>query len=84
MRIYKNRRFTRFAEKEGISDAKLCGAVQSAEAGKIDADYGGGVVKQRIARPGKGNSAATDQSFYTVVATRLSLFMGFQKVSGKT
>ena len=26
------------------------------EAGKIDADYGGGVIKQRIARPNEGKS----------------------------
>ena len=26
------------------------------DAGKIDAEYGGGVIKQRIARPGEGKS----------------------------
>ena len=56
MRIYKNRRFATFARKEGINDTKLCEAVQDAEAGKIDADYGGGVIKQRIARPNEGKS----------------------------
>ena len=39
---------------EGISDATLCEVVRNAEAGRVDADYGGGVVKQRIARPGEG------------------------------
>lgn len=56
MRIYKNKRFTRFAKKEGIRDAKLCEAIQDAEAGKIDANYGSGVIKQRIARPNEGKS----------------------------
>jgi hypothetical protein len=56
MRIFKSRRFARFARKEGIDDAKLRGAVQEAEAGKINADYGGGVIKQRIARLGEGKS----------------------------
>lgn len=31
-------------------------AVVRAEKGLIDADLGGGVIKQRIARPGKGKS----------------------------
>jgi hypothetical protein len=41
---------------ERISDAKFCAAVQDADAGRIAADYGGGVIKQRIARPGGGKS----------------------------
>ncbi len=56
MRIFKNKWFVRFARKEGISDAKLCDAVKDAEAGNINADYGGGVIKQRIARPNEGKS----------------------------
>jgi hypothetical protein len=56
LRIYKNKWFTRFARKERISKAKLRQAVEEAEAGKIDADYGGGVIKKRIARPGEGKS----------------------------
>lgn len=31
-------------------------AVKEADAGLIDANYGGGVIKQRIARPGAGKS----------------------------
>ncbi|MDR3424699.1 MAG: type II toxin-antitoxin system RelE/ParE family toxin [Alphaproteobacteria bacterium] len=56
MRIFKSKRFSKFAKDEGISDAKLCAAVKDAEAGLIDADYGGGVIKQRIARPNEGKS----------------------------
>lgn len=56
MRIFKNRWFVRFARKERISDALLCAAVREAEAGHVDADYGGGVIKQRIAREGAGKS----------------------------
>ena len=56
MRVFKNRWFARFAKKEGISDTKLCEVVKDAEVGKIDADYGGGVIKQRIARPNQGKS----------------------------
>lgn len=56
MRIFKNRWFAKFARKERISDALLCVAVREAEAGHVDADYGGGVIKQRIAREGAGKS----------------------------
>jgi hypothetical protein len=56
VRIFKNKWFARFARKEGISEAKLREAVKDAEAGNIGADYGGGVIKQRIARPNEGKS----------------------------
>src|SRR5882762_5008757 len=56
MRIFKNRPFTRFARKAGLDDPTLCAAIANAERGLIDADLGGGVIKQRIARPGKGKS----------------------------
>jgi hypothetical protein len=56
MRIFKSRPFTRFAIKSGISDAALCKAIMDAEQGLIDADLGGGVIKQRVARKGQGKS----------------------------
>ncbi|MGH6662253.1 MAG: type II toxin-antitoxin system RelE/ParE family toxin [Rhodospirillales bacterium] len=39
-----------------MADAALCEAVRRAEAGLIDADLGGGVVKLRHARKGRGKS----------------------------
>ncbi|MEX1036799.1 MAG: type II toxin-antitoxin system RelE/ParE family toxin [Sneathiella sp.] len=54
--IFKTRGFDRFARKEGIDDAALCRAIRNAEQGQIDADLGGGVIKQRIARPNEGKS----------------------------
>jgi len=56
MRIFKSKWFAKFARKERITDAKLCEAIRNAEKGIIDADYGGGVIKQRIARPNEGKS----------------------------
>ena len=56
MRIFKNKWFSKFARKEGISDKTLVQAVRDADSGNIDADYGGGVIKQRIARPKEGKS----------------------------
>jgi hypothetical protein len=56
VRIFKSRRFQRFARKEGIADAVLREAVARAEKGQIDAGLGGEVIKQRIARLGQGKS----------------------------
>ena len=56
MRVFKNTWFQRFARKERIADAALCDAVARAEKGQIDADLGGSVLKQRVARPGAGRS----------------------------
>jgi len=55
-RVFKTRWFQRFARKEKIGDAVLLEAVARAEKGQVDADVGGGVIKQRIARPGQGKS----------------------------
>ena len=56
LRVFKNKWFSRFARKEGIADSDLCQAIAAAENGLIDADLGGGVIKQRIARQGGGKS----------------------------
>lgn len=56
MKIFKNRRFARFAHQENISSRNLCEAVDRAERGLIDADLGRGVIKQRIARSNEGRS----------------------------
>jgi hypothetical protein len=56
LRIFKSRWFERFARKEGIADAVLLDAVARAEKGLIAANLGGGVIKQRIAKPGQGRS----------------------------
>lgn len=56
MRVFKTKPFARFANHEGISDAELCDAIRRAAAGLVDADLGGGVIKQRLAREGQGKS----------------------------
>lgn len=66
MRVFKTRDFARFARKESIYDARLCEAIERAERGLIDADLGGGVIKQRVARPGKGRSGG----YRTLIAYR--------------
>ena len=56
VRIFKNAWFERFARKQRIADTALIDAVRRVERGQIDADLGGGVIKQRVARVGQGKS----------------------------
>ena len=66
MRLLKSVIFERFARKRKISDAVLWEAIKRAETGLIDADLGGGVIKQRVAREGEGKRGA----FRTIVIFR--------------
>lgn len=79
MRVFKNAWFERFARKQGIADKALLEAVERAEQGLVDADLGGGVIKQRVARPGRGKSGG----FRTIVlyrtAERAFFVYGFAK-----
>ena len=56
VRVFKNTRFARYADKEGISDSDLREAVNQLEAGQADANLGGNVYKVRVARSGEGKS----------------------------
>ncbi len=79
MRIFQTRWFARFSRKEGIGDALLTDAIQRAERGMIDAELGGGLIKQRVARPSRGRSSG----WRTLIAFRsgeISVFLyGFAK-----
>lgn len=79
MRIYKSKWFVRFARKEGIADAKLCEAIENAEKGLIDADYGDGLIKQRIARPGEGKSGGYRSIILFRKGERSFFLYGFAK-----
>jgi hypothetical protein len=56
----------RFARKNRIDDDLLVEAIRRAENGLIDADLGGGVIKQRVGRPGRGRSGG----YRTLIALR--------------
>lgn len=79
MRVFVTKVFARFARKERLDERRLCEAIDRAERGSIDADLGGNVIKQRVARPGGGRSGGTR----TVIAYRAkhrSVFLyGFAK-----
>ena len=66
MRIFKTKWVARFSRRERINDASLKEAIERAERGIIDADLGGGLIKQRVARAGQGRSGG----FRMIVAYR--------------
>lgn len=79
MRVFKTKWFARFARRERISDANLGEAVRRAGRGLVDADLGGGVIKQRVARPGKGRSGGYRVLIAYRVKTRSIFLFGFAK-----
>jgi hypothetical protein len=73
VRIFKTRLFAKFARRERISDSSLSDAIERARRGLIDADLGGGVIKQRVARLGQGRSGG----YRTLIAYRFGDFAVF-------
>jgi hypothetical protein len=57
VRIFKTKWFLRYARQERLDDHSLCDAIERAERGLVDADLGGGIIKQRVARTGQGRSS---------------------------
>ncbi|GAB6392623.1 MAG: type II toxin-antitoxin system RelE/ParE family toxin [Treponematales bacterium] len=79
MRAFKNSWFSRFADKEGISDDELKAIVNRLEAGQVDADLGGGVFKARAARPGAGKSGGYRVIVFFRRGERAFFYYGFAK-----
>jgi hypothetical protein len=57
LRIFKNKSFARFADKNALTDQKLLEIIHDAEDGLNHVKLGGDVIKQRVARPKEGKSA---------------------------
>ena len=79
MRIFATRWFARFARREGIANADLREAVRRAESGLVDADLGGGVIKQRIARRHAGKSGGFRSIVIFRTSERAIFVYGFAK-----
>jgi hypothetical protein len=79
MQIFKTRWFARFARNEGIADKSLREAIERADRGLIDADLGGGLIKQRVARPGQGRSGGYRVIVAYRIRNRAVFLYGFAK-----
>ena len=71
--------FARFQRREGLRDGALRRAVRDAEAGLIDADLGGGLIKQRVARAGQGKRGGYRTIIAYRAADRAVFLFGFAK-----
>lgn len=67
MIAYLTKDFARFVRKAGLADSQLVQAAQDVTEGRYDADLGGGVFKQRIAREGRGKSGG----FRTIILFKI-------------
>ena len=79
MRIFKTKWFARFVRREGIADKSLREAIERAESGLIDADLGGGLIKQRVARKGQGRSGGYRMIVGYRLKDRAVFLLGFAK-----
>ena len=66
MNVYKTKDFSRAARKDKISDEELTAAAEEIEKGRIDADLGARLVKQRISQGPGGRS----NSHRAIIATK--------------
>lgn len=69
----------RFARRERITDESLREAIERAERGLVDADLGGGVIKQRVARSGQGRSGGYRMIVAYRTGSRAIFLYGFAK-----
>jgi hypothetical protein len=54
MQAFKTRWFAKWATNQRLTDGALIAATAELEQGLVDAEFGGNVVKKRVAWPGKG------------------------------
>lgn len=79
LRIFMNAWFQRFARKQGLDELVLMQAIARAETGLIDADLGGGLIKQRVARAGSGKSGGYRTLLFFRSGDRAIFAFGFAK-----
>jgi hypothetical protein len=78
-RVFETRHFSRWMRKTELTEATLCAAVAEMAAGLVDADLGGGVLKKRVALPGRGKSGGTRTLVATNKGSRWFFVFGFEK-----
>ena len=78
-RVFKTHYFSRWFRKIGLSDVALCHVVKEMEQGLIDANLGRGVVKKRLALPGRGKRGGARTLVATNKDDRWFFLFGFEK-----
>ena len=78
-KILKRQKFNQWARKERLSDLVLNKAIQEIMEGLIDADLGQGIVKKRVALPGRGKRKGSRTLIATNWQDRWIFLYGFSK-----
>jgi hypothetical protein len=81
MRVFKYKRFFRFAEKAGITDNILKNIVTDLENGVCEAGLGGNVYKKRVARQGEGKRGGYRAIIFFKSGERAFFAYGYPKSS---
>jgi hypothetical protein len=84
VRTFNTKWLVRYARREWITDRSLSDAIERAARGLIDADLGGGIIKQRVAREGQGRSGGYRMLVAYWARARAVFFYAFAKTSAKT
>jgi hypothetical protein len=79
VRIFKTKWLVRFARRARIADHSFREAIERAGRGTIDADLGGGIIKQRVARSGQGRSGGYRMLVAYQAGTRAVFLYAFAK-----
>jgi hypothetical protein len=78
-RAFKTKTFTKWMKKTDLKDQDLLFAITEMEAGLIDADLGGNVLKKRIALPGMGKRSSSRVLVASKFLSRWFFLFGFTK-----
>jgi hypothetical protein len=79
MQVYKSKWFTKWADKEDLTDRDLSAAVEEMANGLIDADLGGHVMKKRVALQGQGKIGGARTLLAFKVGEQAFFMYGFAK-----
>jgi hypothetical protein len=79
MHILKLKAFARWARREGLDDVSLRNAVREMQHGLVDANLGGGLLKKRVARAGRGKSVGYRTVIAADLRSRCVFLFGFAK-----
>ncbi len=79
MHVYKSKWFSKWSDKEDLTDRDLALAVQEMASGLIDADLGGHVMKKRVALQGQGKSGGARTLLAFKLGDKAFFIFGFAK-----
>lgn len=79
MRVFKTKRFAKWAKKSLVSDAILIKAAIEIEEGSFEANLGGSVLKKRVATKGRGKRGSVRTIVFFKKGRVCFFVYGFEK-----